>query len=108
MPTYVDLSHSIHDGMVTYPGLPPAELGTVLSREDSRDRYAPGVEFHIGTARLCSNTGTWATPPAIAPSTTRRRSGPGSRSTDQASSSSSPRIMTRVTNGEVMARRSAL
>src|SRR5690349_1888885 len=59
VPTYVDLSHTIHDGMVTYPGLPPAEVGTVLSREDSRSRYAPGVEFHIGTATLCSNTGTY-------------------------------------------------
>ena len=64
MPTYVDLSHTIHDGMVTYPGLPPAELGTVLSREDSRARYAPGVEFHIGTATLCTNTGTYLDTPA--------------------------------------------
>ena len=64
VPTFVDLSHTIHDGMVTYPGLPPAELGTVLSREESRGRYAPGVEFHIGTATLCTNTGTYLDTPA--------------------------------------------
>jgi arylformamidase len=64
LPTFVDLSHVIHDGMVTYPGLPPAQLGTVLSREDSRERYAPGVEFHIGTATLCTNTGTYLDTPA--------------------------------------------
>jgi arylformamidase len=64
VPTFVDLSHTIHHGMVTYPGLPPAELGTVLSREDSRSRYAPGVEFHIGTATLCTNTGTYLDTPA--------------------------------------------
>ncbi len=64
MPTYVDLSHTIHNGMVTYPGLPAAELGTVLSREESRARYAAGVEFHIGTATLCTNTGTYLDTPA--------------------------------------------
>ncbi len=64
MPTFVDLSHTIHDGMVTYPGLPAAVVGTVLSREDSRSRYAPGVEFHIGTATLCANTGTYLDTPA--------------------------------------------
>jgi len=64
VPTFVDLSHTIHDGMVTYPGLPAAEVGTVLSREDSRSRYAPGVEFHIGTATLCANTGTYLDTPA--------------------------------------------
>ena len=64
MPTFIDLSHDIHDGMVTYPGLPAAELTTVLSREDSRGRYAPGVEFHIGSATLCTNTGTYLDTPA--------------------------------------------
>ena len=64
MPTFVDLSHEIHDGMVTYPGLPAVELSTVLSREESRSRYAPGVEFHIGSATLCTNTGTYLDTPA--------------------------------------------
>ena len=64
MPTFVDLSHEIHDGMVTYPGLPAAVLGTVVSREESRLRYAPGVEFHIGSATLCTNTGTYLDTPA--------------------------------------------
>ena len=64
MPTFVDLSHEIHHGMVTYPGLPPAALSTVLSREESRGRYAPGVEFHIGSATLCTNTGTYLDTPA--------------------------------------------
>ncbi len=64
MPTFVDLSHEIHHGMVTYPGLPAAEVTTVLSREDSRARYAPGVEFHIGSATLCTNTGTYLDTPA--------------------------------------------
>ena len=64
MPTFVDLSHEIRQGMVTYPGLPAAEVSTVLSREESRARYAPGVEFHIGSATLCTNTGTYLDTPA--------------------------------------------
>jgi kynurenine formamidase len=62
--TFIDLSHEIHHGMVTYPGLPAAELSTVLSREESRSRYAPGVEVHIGSATLCTNTGTYLDTPA--------------------------------------------
>ena len=51
MARYVDLSHDITDGMQTYPGLPGPTTATVLSREDSRSRYAEGTEFHIGIGR---------------------------------------------------------
>ena len=45
----IELSHVIRDGQVTLPGFPPPQIGTFLSREASRERYAPGVEFHIAT-----------------------------------------------------------
>lgn len=64
MSSFVDLSHTITDGMETYPGLPVPRLGTVLSRAASRGRYAPGVEFHIGSIELCTNTGTYLDTPA--------------------------------------------
>jgi kynurenine formamidase/predicted enzyme related to lactoylglutathione lyase len=63
MSRFLDLSHEITDGMVTYPGLPGPVMGTVLSREDSRARYAEGTEFHIGTVQLCTNTGTYLDTP---------------------------------------------
>ena len=63
MARYVDLSHDITDGMQTYPGLPGPRMGTVLSREDSRSRYAGGTEFHIGSVELCTNTGTYLDTP---------------------------------------------
>jgi arylformamidase len=63
MAILIDLSHDIVDGMVTYPGLPAPRIGTVLSREASRHRYAEGVEFHIGTIELCTNTGTYLDTP---------------------------------------------
>lgn len=63
MGTLIDLSHDITEGMETYPGLPAPRLGTVLARADSRGRYAPGVEFHIGSIEVCTNTGTYLDTP---------------------------------------------
>jgi kynurenine formamidase len=63
MPRYVDLSHVIEDGMVTYPGLPEPVLSDHLSREASRERYAPGTEFHMGRIDLLGNTGTYLDTP---------------------------------------------
>lgn len=55
----IDLSHEIHDGMVTYPGVPAPRIGTYLSREASEALYQPGVTFHIGMITICTNTGTY-------------------------------------------------
>lgn len=55
----VDLSHPIHDGLVTYPGLPGPTIGAHLTREASRARYAPGTEFHLGHISMVANTGTY-------------------------------------------------
>ncbi|TDD36668.1 cyclase family protein [Nonomuraea terrae] len=59
----VDLSHRITEGMTTYPGIPGPALGVHLSREDSREVYAPGTEFHIGVITLTANTGTYVDTP---------------------------------------------
>jgi kynurenine formamidase len=60
----VDLSHPIHHGMVTFPGLPGPEISDHLSREDSRSRYADGTEFHIGRISMVANTGTYLDTPS--------------------------------------------
>lgn len=59
----VDLSHVIDDGMVTYPGLPGPVVCDFLSRERSREVYAPGYEFQIGRIDLVGNTGTYLDSP---------------------------------------------
>ncbi len=59
----IELSHRIVDGMTTYPGIPAPRLGVHLSREASREVYAPGTEFHIGTIALAANTGTYLDTP---------------------------------------------
>lgn len=55
----IDLSHDIHDAMVTYPGLPAPKVGTHLSRDAAEEIYGPGITFQIGMIELCTNTGTY-------------------------------------------------
>ncbi|HEX6500321.1 MAG TPA: cyclase family protein [Micromonosporaceae bacterium] len=59
----VDLTHVIRDGMTTVPGLPGPEIGDHLTREESRSRYAPGTEFHMGRISMIGNTGTYLDTP---------------------------------------------
>jgi kynurenine formamidase len=59
----IDLSHTIEPGMTTYPGLPGPVVCDFLSREASRAKYAPGVEFQIGRIEMVGNTGTYVDAP---------------------------------------------
>ena len=59
----VDLSHVVHHGLETYPGLPAPEICDFLSREVSRTKYAPGTEFQIGKITMVANTGTYVDAP---------------------------------------------
>jgi len=61
--TFIDVCHTIHDGMITYKGLPPPAITDHLTRERSRDFYAPGTEFHIGRIDMVANTGTYLDSP---------------------------------------------
>jgi Putative cyclase len=56
---YIDLSHTIEDGMVTYKGLPAPIICDYLSREASQGVYADGTEFQIGKIEMVTNTGTY-------------------------------------------------
>jgi arylformamidase len=62
-PAFFDLSHTITHGMTTYPGLPGPVICDFLSREGSRGKYAPGVEFQIGRIDMVANTGTYVDSP---------------------------------------------
>jgi len=56
---FVDLSHTVEDGLVTYKGLPAPVICDYLSREDSRKVYAAGTEFQIARIEMVANTGTY-------------------------------------------------
>jgi len=62
-PTYIDLSHTVEAGMITYKGLPGPVICDYLSRETSRALYAPGTEFQIGRIDMVANTGTYLDTP---------------------------------------------
>ena len=59
----VELSHVIHEGMVTYPGLPGPQFSPHLTREASRAVYAAGTEFSIDRISMVGNTGTYLDSP---------------------------------------------
>lgn len=59
----VDLSHTVTDGLVTYPGLPAPVISDHLSFEASHDVYAEGTEFTIGRIEMVANTGTYLDTP---------------------------------------------
>ncbi|GAA4479827.1 cyclase family protein [Microbacterium panaciterrae] len=59
----VDLSHPIHAGLITYPGLPAPTITPFLTREDSRAKYAPGTEFAMDVITMIGNTGTYVDSP---------------------------------------------
>ncbi len=61
--SFVDLSHAVEEGLITYKGLPAPLICDYLSREDSRKHYAPGTEFHIGKIEMVANTGTYVDSP---------------------------------------------
>lgn len=59
----VDLSHPIRAGLVTYPGIPAPTITPHLTREASREHYAPGTEFVIDLITMAGNTGTYLDSP---------------------------------------------
>jgi arylformamidase len=63
MKRFIDLSHTITNGMTTYPGLPGPVITDHLTREASHDHYALGTEFQIGRIEMVANTGTYLDTP---------------------------------------------
>lgn len=56
---FVDLSHIIDNGLITYKGLPAPIICDYLSREDSKKIYDEGTSFQIGKIEMVTNTGTY-------------------------------------------------
>lgn len=63
MTRIIDVSHSVQDGLVTYPGLPGPIVCDFLSREASRAGYAEGTTFQIARIEMVANTGTYVDAP---------------------------------------------
>lgn len=59
----IDVSHTVEDGLISYKGLPAPVICDYISREASRQYYAPGTEFQIGKIEMVANTGTYVDAP---------------------------------------------
>ena len=60
---FVDLSHVIENGMVTFKGLPGPAICDFWSREASAANYDDGSTFQIGRIDMVANTGTYLDSP---------------------------------------------
>ena len=60
---FVDLSHVIENGMVTFKGLPGPAVCDFWSREASAANYDDGSTFQIGRIDMVANTGTYLDAP---------------------------------------------
>jgi len=59
----IDVSHTVHDGLITYPGFPGPLVCDFLSREASKAHYDHGTTFHIAKVEMIANTGTYVDSP---------------------------------------------
>jgi arylformamidase len=57
----IDLSHQIHVGQLTHPGLPGPEWEAFRTREDYRE--SSGTDFQIDRVTMVGNTGTYLDSP---------------------------------------------
>ncbi len=60
---FIEVSHTIEQGMRTYPGLPEPRVEVLLDHESSRPKYQGQSEFLIASLHLCGNTGTYVDSP---------------------------------------------
>jgi len=59
----VDVSHTIREGLITYPGLPEPVITPHMTREQSVPHYAPGTTFAMDVITMVGNTGTYLDSP---------------------------------------------
>jgi kynurenine formamidase len=63
MNNFIELSHDIEAGLITYPGFPAPIIKDYMSRESSKPNYAEGITFQIGQIEMIANTGTYVDAP---------------------------------------------
>ncbi len=63
MVKYLELNHSLIDGMGAYPGFGNIEIGAHLDHEQSRPNYNNEAEFYIGKISMITIAGTYLDSP---------------------------------------------
>ncbi|MBC7890762.1 MAG: cyclase family protein, partial [Sphingobacteriaceae bacterium] len=60
---FIDLSHTVEDGLSSYRGLPGPVICDFWTREFSAQFYEAGTSFQIGKIEMVANTGTYLDTP---------------------------------------------
>ena len=60
---FIDVSHTVEDGMITYKGLPAPVICDFWTREHTQQFYTEGTSFQIGKIEMVANTGTYVDSP---------------------------------------------
>ena len=60
---FIDPSHTIVEGMITYKGFPAPLICDFMSRQASKQFYDEGTSFQIGKIEMIANTGTYLDSP---------------------------------------------
>ncbi|MEP7268351.1 MAG: cyclase family protein [Saprospiraceae bacterium] len=60
---FIDLSHTIEEGLITYKGLPAPIICDFWTREVSKAWFDDGTSFQIGKIEMVANTGTYIDTP---------------------------------------------
>ncbi len=60
---FIDLSHLITEGLITYKGFPAPVICDYMSREQSKVFYDENTSFQIGKIEMIANTGTYIDSP---------------------------------------------
>ena len=60
---FIELNHTLEEGMPVYPGFPAPTFRALLDHEASRDRYEGKAEFYLGEVEMAGNTGTYIDSP---------------------------------------------
>jgi kynurenine formamidase len=60
---FIELNHTLEDGMMAYPGLPSPKIGAFLDHGASRSRYNDQAEFYLGKVDMVCNLGTYLDSP---------------------------------------------
>ena len=63
MSRFIELSHTIREGMKTFPGLPGPRSVLLFDHAGSERVYKGQAEFLIASLHLCGNTGTYVDSP---------------------------------------------
>jgi kynurenine formamidase len=60
---FVELSHRIKDGMVTFPGIPPIKIDNYLSREESGEEFGEKAAALLDRLNIIGISGTYLDAP---------------------------------------------